>query len=119
MSIHTKRLRHRELLSDLYSFFAPHSNTATGISGMTGKAKITVTIALMLGMALAALDKTIVGTALPSIVGKLGGINLYSWVLSAYLITAELAQRIPQMVNALRAILNGQPFFAPGKEQIP
>ena len=35
---------------------------------MTRKAKITVTIALMLGMSLASLDTTIVGTALPSIV---------------------------------------------------
>src|SRR5712671_828884 len=55
---------------------------------MTRQAKIIVTIALMLGMALAALDTTIVGTALPSIVGKLGGITLYSWVFSAYLLTS-------------------------------
>jgi hypothetical protein len=33
------------------------------------------TIALMLGMSLASLDTTIVGTALPTIVGKLGGIT--------------------------------------------
>jgi len=44
-------------------------------SGMTKKAKIVVTIALMLGMSLASLDTTIVGTALPTIVGKLGGIT--------------------------------------------
>src|SRR6266567_2096190 len=55
---------------------------------MTKKARIIVIIALMLGMSLAALDTTIVGTALPSIVGKLGGINLYSWVFSAYLLTS-------------------------------
>jgi EmrB/QacA subfamily drug resistance transporter len=55
---------------------------------MTKKAKIIVTIALMLGMSLAALDTTIVGTALPSIVGKLGGITLYSWVFSAYLLAS-------------------------------
>src|SRR6266487_2400824 len=55
---------------------------------MTKKTKIIVTIALMLGMSLAALDTTIVGTALPSIVGKLGGITLYSWVFSAYLLTS-------------------------------
>ena len=55
---------------------------------MTKKAKIIVTIALMLGMSLASLDTTIVGTALPSIVGKLGGITLYSWVFSAYLLTS-------------------------------
>jgi EmrB/QacA subfamily drug resistance transporter len=55
---------------------------------MTKKAKIIVTIALMLGMSLASLDTTIVGTALPSIVGKLGGITLYSWVFSVYLLTS-------------------------------
>nr|HET6904030.1 MDR family MFS transporter [Ktedonobacteraceae bacterium] len=55
---------------------------------MTKNAKIIVTIALMLGMFLAALDTTIVGTALPTIVGKLGGITLYSWVFSAYLLTS-------------------------------
>src|SRR5579862_7651281 len=55
---------------------------------MTKQAKIIVTIALMLGMFLAALDTTIVGTALPSIVGKLGGIRLYPWVFSAYLLTS-------------------------------
>lgn len=55
---------------------------------MSKQAKIIVTIALMLGMSLAALDTTIVGTALPSIVGKLGGITLYSWVFSAYLLTS-------------------------------
>jgi EmrB/QacA subfamily drug resistance transporter len=55
---------------------------------MTKHAKITIVIALMLGMSLAALDTTIVGTALPTIVGKLGGISLYSWVFSAYLLTS-------------------------------
>ncbi|QBD82748.1 DHA2 family efflux MFS transporter permease subunit [Ktedonosporobacter rubrisoli] len=55
---------------------------------MTKHAKFIITIALMLGMALAALDTTIVGTAMPSIVGKLGGITLYSWVFSIYLLTS-------------------------------
>ena len=55
---------------------------------MTRQAKFIITIALMLGMALAALDTTIVGTAMPSIVGKLGGITLYSWVFSIYLLTS-------------------------------
>ncbi|OLB45855.1 MAG: hypothetical protein AUF64_04955 [Chloroflexi bacterium 13_1_20CM_54_36] len=57
---------------------------------MTRRARTIVVIALMLGMSLAALDTTIVGTALPSIVGKLGGLALYSWVFSVYLITSEL-----------------------------
>jgi EmrB/QacA subfamily drug resistance transporter len=43
---------------------------------------------LMTGMLLAALDQTIVGTALPTIVGEVGGINHYSWVVTAYLLAS-------------------------------
>jgi EmrB/QacA subfamily drug resistance transporter len=43
---------------------------------------------LMTGMLLAALDQTIVGTALPTIVGELGGIAHYSWVVTAYLLAS-------------------------------
>lgn len=47
--------------------------------------------ALMLAMTLAALDQTIVSTALPTIVGDLGGLNHYSWVVTAYLLTETVA----------------------------
>ncbi|MEV6862472.1 DHA2 family efflux MFS transporter permease subunit [Streptosporangium subroseum] len=43
---------------------------------------------LMLGMFLAMLDGLIVGTALPTIVGDLGGLNHLSWVVTAYLLAA-------------------------------
>ena len=43
---------------------------------------------LMLGMFLAALDQTIVATALPTIVGDLGGLDHLSWVVTAYLLTS-------------------------------
>src|SRR5262249_30887176 len=42
--------------------------------------------ALLLGMLLAALDQTIVATALPTIVGELGGLEHLSWVVTAYLL---------------------------------
>jgi EmrB/QacA subfamily drug resistance transporter len=42
--------------------------------------------ALMLGMSLAALDQTIVATALPTIAGDLHGLNHLSWVVTAYLL---------------------------------
>jgi EmrB/QacA subfamily drug resistance transporter len=42
--------------------------------------------ALMLTMLLAALDQTIVSTALPTIVGELGGLNHLSWVVTSYLL---------------------------------
>ncbi|MEO8798558.1 MAG: MFS transporter, partial [Polyangiaceae bacterium] len=42
---------------------------------------------LMLTMMLAAMDTTIVSTAIPQIVGDLGGFELFSWVFSIYLLT--------------------------------
>ena len=42
---------------------------------------------LMAGMFLAALDQSIVGTALPRITSELGGIDKLSWVVTAYLLT--------------------------------
>ncbi|MEY9840172.1 MDR family MFS transporter [Streptacidiphilus sp. EB103A] len=46
---------------------------------------------LMAGMLLAALDQSIVGTALPTIVSQLGGIDKLSWVVTAYLLTSTAA----------------------------
>jgi EmrB/QacA subfamily drug resistance transporter len=46
--------------------------------------------ALMLVLLLAALDQTIVSTALPTIVGDLGGIAHLSWVVTAYLLAATI-----------------------------
>jgi len=46
--------------------------------------------ALMLVVLLAALDQTIVSTALPTIVGDLGGLSHLSWVVTAYLLTSTI-----------------------------
>lgn len=46
---------------------------------------------LMAGMFLAALDQSIVGTALPRIVSDLGGLDHLSWVVTAYLLTSTAA----------------------------
>ena len=50
--------------------------------------------ALMLGMFLAALDQTIVATALPTIVGDLGGLDHLSWVVTAYLLASTVSTPI-------------------------
>ncbi|MFE7315588.1 DHA2 family efflux MFS transporter permease subunit [Streptomyces sp. NPDC057555] len=47
--------------------------------------------ALLLGMLIAALDQTIVATALPTIVSDLGGLNHLSWVVTAYLLASTAA----------------------------
>ncbi len=46
--------------------------------------------AVLLGMLLAALDQTIVGTALPTIVGDLGGAGHLSWVVTSYLLAETI-----------------------------
>jgi EmrB/QacA subfamily drug resistance transporter len=51
-------------------------------------ALVPIFVALMLGMFLAALDQTIVSTALPTIVGDLGGLEHLSWVVTSYLVAS-------------------------------
>lgn len=50
-----------------------------------------VFVTVMLGMLLAALDQTIVGTALPTIVSDLGGAEHMSWVVTSYLLAETVA----------------------------
>jgi EmrB/QacA subfamily drug resistance transporter len=58
---------------------------------LRGRALATVFAALMLGMFLAALDQTIVSTALPTIVGDLGGLSHLSWVVTSYLLASTIS----------------------------
>ena len=49
-----------------------------------------VTVALILVTALASFESTVVSTAMPTIIGDLGGLPLYSWVFSIYLLTSTV-----------------------------
>src|SRR5262245_59115482 len=51
----------------------------------------TVFGALFLALWLAALDQTVVSTALPTMAGDLGGLGFLSWVVTAYLLTSTVA----------------------------
>jgi len=57
---------------------------------MSNKRRWAVTIGVMTGMAIAALEATVVGTAMPTVIASLGGIAHYSWVFSAYLVTSTV-----------------------------
>jgi EmrB/QacA subfamily drug resistance transporter len=57
---------------------------------MSSKRRWLVTAGVMTGMLLAALEATVVGTAMPTIVAALGGLAHYSWVFSAYLLTSTV-----------------------------
>ncbi len=50
-----------------------------------------ITAGVMTGMFLAALEATVIGTAMPTIVGSLGGMQYFSWVFSAYLLTSTVS----------------------------
>ncbi|HET6849839.1 MAG TPA: MDR family MFS transporter [Gaiellales bacterium] len=68
------------------------NGTAPAAGGqLSGRQLRTVFAALMLGMFLAALDQTIVSTALPTIVGDLGGLNHLSWVVTSYLLASTVS----------------------------
>ncbi len=53
-----------------------------------------VTLAIFLQVSLAAMDNTIISTAMPTIVAALGGMRWYSWVFSAYLMASTIATPI-------------------------
>jgi EmrB/QacA subfamily drug resistance transporter len=66
--------------------------TGTATRGpFTHREILTIFSGLMAGMLLAALDQTIVSTALPTIVGELGGLDHLSWVVTAYLLTTTVS----------------------------
>src|SRR6187431_1882860 len=64
--------------------------------------------ALLLVLLLAALDQTIVATALPTIVGDLGGLDHLSWVVTAYLLAATIST---PLYGKLGDMLGRKPVF--------
>jgi EmrB/QacA subfamily drug resistance transporter len=58
---------------------------------LTHRQILVVFSGLMAGLLVAALDQTIVATALPTIVGDLGGLSHLSWVVTAYLLTSTIS----------------------------
>ena len=53
-----------------------------------------VTLSLLLVSALASFESTVVSTAMPTIIGDLGGLPLYAWVFSVYLLTSTVAMPV-------------------------
>jgi EmrB/QacA subfamily drug resistance transporter len=59
--------------------------------GLPIRAKLEILFAVMLGLFLGALDQTIVGPALPTIVTQLNGNDLYVWAVTSYLLTSTIS----------------------------
>ncbi len=67
------------------------STTSTAVPRtLSQRTRLAIMGAVMLGLFLSALDQTVVGTALPTIVTDLGGNSVYVWVVTAYLLTSTV-----------------------------
>ncbi len=73
--------------------------------------QLLITAGVMAGIAVAALDSTVVGTAMPTIIGQLGGLAQYGWVFSGYLLTATTT--VP-LYSKLADIYGRKPIFMLG-----
>ncbi len=85
---------------------------------LTKKRVVLTTVAVLAGMFLAAIDGTIVSTALPTIVGDLRGIDAYAWVFSGFLLaeiaTIPLWGRLADMFGRKRIFITGMAIFLMG-----
>jgi EmrB/QacA subfamily drug resistance transporter len=57
---------------------------------LSTRRKALITLATLVGTFLAALDATVVGTAMPTVIGELGGLELYPWAFASYLLAATV-----------------------------
>jgi EmrB/QacA subfamily drug resistance transporter len=81
------------------------------------RTKITLT-GVALGIFMAALESTIVGTAMPTVVATLGGIELYSWVAVAYILTQTITTpiwgKMADLIGRRPAFFGGMGLFLIG-----
>lgn len=74
--------------------------------------------ALLLGMAMSAMEATVVGTAMPTIISDLGGIALYGWVGASYMlastITVPLYGKLSDVLGRKPVLLFGTAVFLIG-----
>ncbi len=77
-----------------------------------------IMLGLALGMLLASLDQTVVGTSLPRIVAVLGGMDLFSWLFTAYMlaqtITIPIAGKMSDRMGRKPIFLSGMIIFMAG-----
>ena len=77
--------------------------------------RVRVTGGLMLAMLVAAMDSSVVATAIPTIVGELGGFSLYPWLIAGYLLTSTttvpLWGRLADIQGRRRVLLAGLAWF--------
>jgi EmrB/QacA subfamily drug resistance transporter len=79
--------------------------------GLSKRRKALITLATLIGTFLAALDSTVVGTAMPTVIGELGGLSLYPWVFASYLLAATVTGPV---FGKLSDIYGRKPIYLSG-----
>jgi len=96
---------------------APAAPAPAG-ADLSKRAKQGIIVAIMLALFLGALDQTIVGTALPKIITDLSGANLYTWVVTIYLlastVTVPIYGKLSDMYGRKPLLLTGVGLFLLG-----
>ncbi|MCU0603719.1 MAG: MFS transporter, partial [Desulfobacterales bacterium] len=69
----------------------PPASTPSTAAALAPRSRIMIISASLLALFLGALDALVMSAAMPTVVAELGGLDLYSWVYSAYLLTRTVA----------------------------
>ena len=80
-------------------------------SQLSTRTRVVVMVGTLLGLFTAAMDMTIVSTSLPRIVASLGGLGLFPWVFTSFMITSTTAVPI---VGKLTDLFGRKPFYMAG-----
>lgn len=85
---------------------------------ITKREKMIILIAVLSGMFLAALDQTIVGTALPKILSEFNALEKLSWIVTAYLlastVTVPIAGKLSDIYGRRKLLMSGIVIFVAG-----
>jgi len=91
---------------------------APDLAPLEARRRRAVLLAVVVAVLLAAMDQTVVGTALPRIARELGRLDLYAWVFSAYLLAVALvvpiAGRLGDLYGRRALLLAGMALFVVG-----
>jgi EmrB/QacA subfamily drug resistance transporter len=81
------------------------------LTELSGRQKAIIMGSVMIGLFVSAMDQTVVSTATPRVVAELGGLNLYSWVFTSYMLTSTT---LVPVVGKLGDMYGRKPLFIGG-----
>ncbi|GMA65388.1 MFS transporter [Alicyclobacillus fastidiosus] len=87
---------------------ASSSETVQRTNQIVGRRRWWALATVMLTMFFSSMDQTVVSTAIPTIVSKLNGLNLYSWLFSAYMMASAVTVPI---YGKLSDVFGRKPFY--------